>query len=304
MLVKELEQKFLQYIKKEDIFLNEQMKKHTTFRVGGPATFFLKIRSKEILKSTLELIRRNNIPYFVIGNGSNLLISDRGFDGVILSFDPEEEITIDDDKMYVSSNCMLSKVAKKALQNELMGLEFAAGIPGTIGGGVIMNAGAYGGELEQVVEHVIAINERGEERKFTHEELKFGYRTSTLKNERYIVTSILLNLKKGNYNEIKGKMDEYNFQRKEKQPLEFPSAGSTFKRPVNHFAGKLIMDAGLAGYRIGGATVSEKHCGFIVNDKDATGNDIYQLITSVKNIVYEKFQVQLEPEIIFLGEFE
>lgn len=298
---------FLEYLSsfmdKEDIKINEPMSKHTSFRVGGPAKIFLTVHSEEVLSRILIEIKERNLPYFVLGNGSNLLVSDLGYDGVMIYLGEEfAGIEVKGTGIRAGAAAFLGKVARKALEEELTGLEFAAGIPGSLGGGVVMNAGAYGGELSQVVTKVRAMNTDGEVVTLEKEELLLGYRTSVFKKEPYVILEVFMELRKGDKQEILGKMDEYTKARIEKQPLEYPSAGSTFKRPEGYFAGKLIMDAGLRGYQVGGAQVSEKHCGFVINKGNATATDIRILMRDVAKKVKEQFGVDLEAEVILLGE--
>ena len=302
MYTKFLEQ-IAAFMEKEHIKVEELMKHHTSFRVGGPAKIFLEISSEDILKKVFLALKEKQLPYFVLGNGSNLLVSDRGYDGVIVYLGKEfSGIKIEDKKIVAGASAFLGKVARAALENELTGLEFAAGIPGSLGGGVVMNAGAYGGELSQIVTRVRAMNELGEVVILEREELLMGYRTSIFKKKPYVVLEVTMELQKGNPNEILAKMEEYTRSRMEKQPLEYPSAGSTFKRPKGYFAGKLIMDAGLRGFRVGDAQVSEKHCGFVINRGNATATEIRTLMDEVSSRVKEKFNVELEPEVILLGE--
>jgi len=298
---------FLEYLSsfmdKEDIKINEPMSKHTSFRVGGPAKIFLTVHSEEVLSRILIEVKERNLPYFMLGNGSNLLVSDQGYDGVMLYLGEEfAGIEVKGTGIRAGAAAFLGKVARKALEEELTGLEFAAGIPGSLGGGVVMNAGAYGGELSQVVTKVRAMNTDGEVVTLEKEELLLGYRTSVFKKEPYVILEVFMELRKGDKQEILGKMDEYTKARIEKQPLEYPSAGSTFKRPEGYFAGKLIMDAGLRGYQVGGAQVSEKHCGFVINKGNATATDIRILMRDVAKKVKEQFGVDLEAEVILLGE--
>lgn len=288
----------------ENVCLNESMSAHTTFRAGGAADAVIKICDSEVLKNTVRILQQEDIPFVVIGNGSNLLVSDKGYRGVIIVMTAsEDDIRTDGERMYVSAGDMLVSVSNAAQKADLSGLSFAAGIPGTVGGGLVMNAGAYGGELKQVVESVIVFDtQSGRELTLTNEEMQFGYRTSVLKSKPYIALSAVLKLNKGDGAAIKAEMDDYNCRRRDKQPLNYPSAGSTFKRPEGYFAGKLIEDAGLRGYRVGDAMVSDKHCGFVVNVGEATAEDILSVIRDVRHIVYEKFGVTLEPEVCMLGE--
>ena len=293
-----------QIISKQDILENELMSRHTTFRTGGPASLFLRPRTTEEIKGVLKLLKRAEVDFFILGNGSNLLVSDKGFDGVIISLANFADINIEDEtKVVAQAGAMNSSIAMLARDNSLTGFEFAAGIPGTIGGAMIMNAGAYGGEMKDITSKVTVLSSDGEVIKLDNQAMKFGYRTSAIKGKNFVVLSAVLDLQKGDKGEIAGKMQELALKRKEKQPLEYPSAGSTFKRPEGYFAGKLIEDAGLRGFTVGGAAVSEKHCGFVINKGNATSADIYELIRRIQDKVYEDFSVKLEPEVIMLGDF-
>ena len=294
-----------QFVPKENILEKELMSRHTTFKVGGPCFILVKIDEVSQLKELLPYLVEEKIPYFFLGNGSNLLVSDKGYEGVVITFSKKlaEDVAVEGDKIVAGGGVLLSKVAKYALDENLTGFEFAAGIPGTVGGAMVMNAGAYDGEMKQIVESVEVIDKAGNLRVLSCEEMEFGYRTSILKREPFIVTKTTFKLNKGDKNVIKEKMDDLAARRRDKQPLEFPSAGSTFKRPEGHFAGKLIMDAGLRGYQVGGARVSDKHCGFVVNVGNATATDVHNLMEDVIKKVQEEFQVTLEPEVIRLGEF-
>lgn len=299
-IIKRLEQTV-----ESDQFLREEpMKKHITFRVGGPAACFLTPSTKEQIREILHICQEEKTPYFILGNGSNLLVSDQGFDGVVLQvYKNMNQVTVEGEHLRVQAGALLSATARKALEAGLTGMEFAAGIPGTMGGAAVMNAGAYGGEMKDILESVTVLTPEGEQKELKNEELQLGYRTSVVKEKGYIVLEAVLSLKKGDPEAIKSRMDELKEQRVTKQPLEYPSAGSTFKRPEGYFAGKLIQDAGLRGYQVGGAQVSEKHCGFVINKENATAKDVVDLIHDVQRIVYEKFQVQLETEVKFLGKF-
>ena len=299
-IIKRLEQTV-----ESDRFLREEpMKKHITFRVGGPAACFLTPSTKEQIREILHICQEEKTPYFILGNGSNLLVSDQGFDGVVLQvYKNMNQVTVEGEHLRVQAGALLSATARKALEAGLTGMEFAAVIPGTMGGAAVMNAGAYGGEMKDILESVTVLTPEGEQKELNNEELQLGYRTSVVKEKGYIVLEAVLSLKKGDPEAIKSRMDELKEQRVTKQPLEYPSAGSTFKRPEGYFAGKLIQDAGLRGYQVGGAQVSEKHCGFVINKENATAKDVVDLIHDVQRIVYEKFQVQLETEVKFLGEF-
>ena len=290
------------FMNPEDIKFEEPMKNHTSFRVGGPAKVFLTIRSEKILNRVINELRERQLPYFVLGNGSNLLVSDDGYEGVIVWLGEEfAQIQMEGARITAGAAAFLGKVARNAMEAGLAGLEFASGIPGSLGGGVVMNAGAYGGELSQVIVNVRAMNEQGDIVVLEKEELNLGYRTSIFKTQSFVILSVTMELIPGNKEEILAKMTEYNKARVEKQPLEYPSAGSTFKRPEGHFAGKLIMDAGLRGFSVGDAQVSEKHCGFVINKGNATATDIRTLMDKVSQKVKEQFEVDLEPEVIWLG---
>ncbi|MCM1495578.1 MAG: UDP-N-acetylmuramate dehydrogenase [Bacteroides sp.] len=292
-------------IKEEQLLFDEPMSSHTTFRVGGPADVIVKPGSISEIEQVLQWCSEHAIPYYIVGNGSNLLVGDAGIRGVVIQIgNAFSEIEVgEDDTIWVQAGCMLGKVANAALEHSLTGLEFASGIPGTIGGAVLMNAGAYGGEMKDIIECVTLLTPAGEVLILPQDQMEFGYRDSIAARKNYIVLEVKLRLQKGNPKEIAGKMKELNEARKEKQPLEFPSAGSTFKRPEGYFAGKLIMDAGLAGYRVGDAQVSEKHCGFVINRGHATAKDIVTLMNEVVKQVEEKYQVILEPEIRKIGDF-
>ncbi len=292
-----------QLIPQENIYLQESMAGHTTFRIGGPADCFVKIENETQLAQVQKYLKEQDVPYYILGNGSNLLVSDKGYAGVILQIAGKmNTIQVEGETLTAQAGATMAQVARAAFDHGLEGLEFAAGIPGTIGGGIVMNAGAYGGEMCQVVSKVHLLDENGEMLELSCEDMEFGYRTSIIKKKPYIVTKVVFTLKHGDREQIKARMDDFAFRRRDKQPLEYPSAGSTFKRPEGYFAGKLIMDAGLAGYQVGGAQVSTKHCGFVINTGSATAADVQTLIADVKAKVFEKFQVELEPEVIFFGE--
>lgn len=301
---KEIVTQFQEIAGTEQVLIQEPMKNHTTFRIGGPAACFVRPQDAGQVERILHICKENEVPWFILGNGSNLLVSDRGFDGVIIQiYRNMSRIQVSGHHMTVQAGALLSAVAKQALREGLSGLEFASGIPGTVGGAVVMNAGAYGGEMKDVVESVTVLDEEGAVRKLAREELQMGYRTSLVKKKGYTVLEAVLKLNDGDPAAISARMEELKEQRVSKQPLEYPSAGSTFKRPEGYFAGKLIMDSGLRGFRVGGAQISEKHCGFVINTGDATAEDVVRLIRQVQDIVYEKFHVKLEPEVRFLGIF-
>lgn len=290
------------FLPEESILLQEPMAGHTTFRVGGPADCLLQPENEEQLKSVQKYLQAVGIPWFAAGNGSNLLVSDQGYSGAILQIGQKmSRIGVNDCVLRVQSGASMAQAARAALEHGLTGLEFASGIPGTVGGGVVMNAGAYGGEMSQVVEQVSVIDCHGESMELQNETMEFRYRSSVIRNNPFIVTEVVFRLQRGDREQIRKTMEELAARRREKQPLEYPSAGSTFKRPEGNFAGKLIMDAGLGGFQIGGARVSDKHCGFIINAGGATARDIREVIARVQEQVKDRFHVQLEPEIVFLG---
>lgn len=291
-------------IPEERILFHENMKNYTTFRVGGEAECLILVQREEELAKLIYYLNQIEQDYFILGNGSNLLVGDKGYQGVVLKLDgPMEQITVEGTRIIAKAGALLSRVAVTAREHGLTGLEFAAGIPGSIGGGVVMNAGAYEGEMKQVVEAVRVMDSAGQVTTLDNDTMEFGYRTSIIRNRPYIVLEVVLGLAPGNREQIAARMEELMQLRKSKQPLGYPSAGSTFKRPEGHYAGKLIMDAGLRGFRIGGAQVSEKHCGFVINAGQATAADIREVIEEVQERVKEKFHVALEPEVVFLGDF-
>ena len=289
----------------EGAFLyDEPLRNHTTFRVGGKADAFLSVNNEEELKKAIQICKEKSLPYFILGNGSNILVSDEGFRGLVIAIgDKMADITVEGTKITAQAGALLSTVAQTAAKHSLTGMEFASGIPGSIGGAIVMNAGAYDGEMKMIVDTVTLLSEDGQVRTFTCDEMEFGYRTSRIKREKGIVLSVTLSLTEGDVEAIQAKMKDFAARRRDKQPLEYPSAGSTFKRPEGMFAGKLIMDAGLRGYSVGGAQVSEKHCGFVINKGDATATDVYTLIGDVQKKVKEEFGVTLEREVILVGDF-
>ncbi|WP_022772554.1 UDP-N-acetylmuramate dehydrogenase [Butyrivibrio sp. AE2015] len=293
-----------QIVSASNVLENEPMSRHTTFRTGGPASLFIRPDNKEQLVEVMALIKKLGTEFFVLGNGSNLLVSDKGFDGVVISLGKMNDIHLEgDNDIYAEAGAMNSQIAAFARDNGLKNFEFAAGIPGTIGGAMIMNAGAYGGEMKLVTRSVTVLSPEGEIMVLDNASMEFGYRSSAIKGRGYIVISVLLSLEKGDKEAITKNMQELAAKRREKQPLEFPSAGSTFKRPEGYFAGKLIEDAGLRGFSVGNAAVSEKHCGFVINKGNATSAEVYELICEVRKRVYENSGVTLEPEVIMLGKF-
>lgn len=290
------------FVPQENIHLQEPMAGHTTFRIGGPADCLLELENEEQLKKLRRYLEMTEMPFFVVGNGSNLLVNDAGYRGIILEIGQKmSEILVQGNRIVAKAGATMAQVARRAMEHELTGLEFASGIPGTVGGGVVMNAGAYGGEMSQVVTQVNVVSREGELLELDNETMEFGYRTSVIRKSPFIVTEVTFSLNKGDRNVIREKMEELAARRREKQPLEYPSAGSTFKRPEGHFAGQLIMEAGMKGFRVGGAKVSEKHCGFVINTGNATSEDVRGVIRDVQRCVKERFRVELEPEIVFLG---
>lgn len=291
-------------VPEEDILTEEPMSRHTTFRIGGEAACFIRISSEEQLRKLIPYFENVGVEYFVLGKGSNLLVGDKGYPGVILQIsDACQQIEAEENRLQVQAGAALSKVALFAMERGLEGLEFAAGIPGTVGGGVVMNAGAYGGEMKQVVESVRVLSSEGEILTLDNDTMEFGYRTSIIRNRNFTVLSVTFRLREGNREEIRARIEDFQKRRMEKQPLNYPSAGSMFKRPEGYFAGKLIMDAGLRGFQIGDARVSDKHCGFVVNVGKATARDVTDVIEEVQERVRERFGVSLEREVIYLGEF-
>lgn len=287
-----------------NIFIDEPMKKHTSFKVGGPADFLILPTSFQQVKDCIVLCKRNNIPYYIIGNGSNLLVKDAGIRGAVIKFCRLKNIRLEENKLIVDSGTALTSVCNFALRHNLGGLEFACGIPGSVGGAVTMNAGAYNGEISQVIESAKVIDKNGEIITLTKEELELDYRMSAIQKYEYIVLEVTFRLHNGEYDKIRNRIVDLNKRRREKQPLEYPSAGSTFKRPEGYFAAKLIDDTGLKGATIGGAQVSEKHSGFIVNKGNATAKDILNLIEFVQEKVKGKFGIDLHTEVRIIGEEE
>lgn len=289
----------------ENVLKDELMKKHTTFRVGGPADWLVTPTEEQQIREVVNLLRTENVPYYVMGNGSNLLVGDKGYRGVIIQLGKNlSQIRMTEEGvLYAQAGALLSKIAAEALAQSLTGFEFASGIPGTLGGAVMMNAGAYGGEMKHVLKDALALTANGELRVLPVEQMELGYRTSIFAQNGDIVLSAQIRLQEGSPEEIRAYMDELKEKRITKQPLEYPSAGSTFKRPEGYFAGKLIEDTGLRGFQVGGAQVSEKHCGFVINKEQATAADILSLIEQISDRVEAKFGVRLEPEVKRIGEF-
>lgn len=286
------------------VLVDEPMSAHTTFRVGGPADYFVTVKDAHEIGEILKLCKEMDIPFFLLGNGSNLLVGDQGCRGIVVQTQKDMGIIrVEGTKIRAGAGALLSKIGAEALANGLTGFEFAAGIPGTLGGACVMNAGAYGGEMKDILAEVTVLTAEGEEKVIPAKELELGYRTSIILKNGYIVVEAVVQLEKGDPTAIRTRMDELREQRVTKQPLDYPSAGSTFKRPEGYFAGKLIQDAGLRGFQVGGAQVSEKHCGFVINKDHATAADIVSLMEQVSAKVEEQFDVKLEPEVKRIGEF-
>ena len=297
-------------IPKENIKFNEPMNKHTSFKVGGVADCYIRINDIQELKQILNFVLKNKIPFFILGNGSNVLVTDKGVRGIAIQINIKKFEIIDNNDLDKSEDMQIilgagnkiSETAQKLLKENITGFEELAGIPGTIGGAIKMNAGAYKKEIKDILECATVIDYNGNIIKLSNQDLKFEYRKSILFIEKYIVIEAIFNLKKGKSEEIKEKMDEYKKSRIEKQPVEYPSAGSTFKRGNNYITAKLIDEAGLKGYTIGGAQVSEKHAGFIIYKGNATAKDILELIEYVKKKVYETSKEKISLEIEIIGE--
>ncbi len=284
---------------------DESMARHTTFRIGGTADVVAEPSSLAQVQNLIQFLKKQEIPYYILGNGSNVLVGDKGIRGVVVKLEKAfSACSVNENRIEAEAGIKLSRLANIALEHSLTGMECLAGIPGTLGGAVYMNAGAYGGEISQLVESVTYLDETGELKEITGEACEFGYRTSFfLKNPAYLIVKTVLRLEKGDPVAIREKMDDLADRRVSKQPLNLPSAGSTFRRPEGHFAGKLIQDAGLMGFRVGGASVSEKHAGFVVNDQNATAEDVRNLIAEIQKRVYDAHGVMLQTEVRFLGEF-
>ena len=296
---------FCELLGRDHVLTDEPMKQHTTFKIGGPADYFLVPETGEEVGEIIKICRKTDTPYFILGNGSNLLVGDGGYRGAVIQvYRNMSAVTVEGTTITAQAGALLSAVAAAAKNASLTGFEFAGGIPGTVGGAAVMNAGAYGGEMKDVLVEVTVMDAEGKIFAISAEKLELGYRTSVIKKAGYIVLEAKIRLKEGDQEAIRERMKELTIQRTTKQPLEYPSAGSTFKRPEGYFAGKIVMDSGLRGYQVGGARISEKHCGFVINAGDATAKDVRTLMDNVRDIVYEKYGVTLEPEVKFLGEFD
>lgn len=303
MDIEYMRREFEQFLDLDQVMVHAPMGQHTSFKTGGETDFLLTPQQEDQIARIIEVCKINNVPYYIMGNGSNLLVRDGGYRGVIIKLSTNfSKCTLLGTTLECQSGVLLSRLAKIACDNELDGLAFAAGIPGTLGGAVTMNAGAYGGEIKDVLHSVRGIDMEGNLHELVNGDLELGYRTSAVQKKNLVVLSGKLQLSPGSRKSIKAIMDDFDLRRKSKQPLELPSAGSTFKRPVGHFAGKLIEDCSLRGYTIGGAQVSTKHCGFIVNKGGATAKDILRLIEHVQDTVRKTFHVELETEVKIIGE--
>lgn len=302
MTIELAKKKLLNIFGEEKLMFHEPMKHHTSFKIGGEVDVLILPTTVEDVKHAMEILKDEEVDYYVMGNGSNILVKDSGIEGAVIKLGKNfSGIEIAGERLIAKSGILLSEIANRALDQSLKGFEFASGIPGTIGGAMVMNAGAYGGEMKDVVETVTVLTPDGEIKTFTNEEMNFGYRTSIIGTEGHMVLEVVLKLESGEYDEIKAIVDDLTSKRTTKQPLHLPSAGSTFKRPLNNYAGKLIDEAGLRGIRVGGAQVSELHCGFVVNVGNATAEDVLNLMKLVQKVVYDKFDVKLEPEVKLFG---
>jgi len=300
--MKEVYKRIQSMISEDRIFTNEPLKEHTYFKIGGPVNILIKVNSIDEIKKVIQLCKDENVKYYVIGNGTNILVPDEGLEAVIIKIAEDfSAYRIQGDKVHVQSGMLLSTLSKKIAKASLAGFEFASGIPGTVGGAIYMNAGAYGGEMKDIVEYAKVLDHKGKIRKIMNKDLALGYRKSIVSEKSYVVLSVCFRLQKGNSETIMEKIKILDEKRISKQPINLPSAGSAFKRPEGYYAGKLIDDAGLRGFRFRDAQVSDKHCGFVVNRGNATCKDILQLIEMVKKIVSDQFNVTLEREVRILG---
>lgn len=294
---------FKNIIENGKVLTDEPMRNHTSFKIGGPVDVFVIPGTVDELASSIKLCKEEELDFFVMGNGSNLIVRDKGIRGIVIKVSESlSNIKVEGSKLVAEAGALLSVVSKVALRHSLAGLEFASGIPGSLGGAIAMNAGAYGGEMKDVVNKVLCIDTNGNFVEYENMNMNFGYRQSRVQSENLIVVRVEMELKEGNYQDIKAYMDELTEKRTSKQPLNLPSAGSTFRRPEGYFAGKLIQDSGLKGLKLGGAQVSEKHSGFIVNIGNATSDDVINLIKVVQKTVSDKFGVKLETEVKIMGE--
>jgi UDP-N-acetylmuramate dehydrogenase len=299
---KDFSTKLYNILTAENILIDEPMKNHTSFKVGGPADALVTPESYEEVVNVIKLCNENKVPYYILGKGSNLIVRDGGFRGIIIKLTKLDEITVEAERITVQSGVDLCKVSKIALENNLTGFEFACGIPGTVGGAVTMNAGAYNGEISQVIDSALVVDMNGNLIKLNKEQLELGYRMSAIQKYNYTVMEVSFKLSYGEFEKIKARIDDLTKKREDKQPLEYPSAGSTFKRPEGYFTGQLIEESSLKGFSIGGAQVSEKHAGFIINKENATAMDILNLIAHVQQVIKARYDVELHPEVRIIGE--
>ncbi len=300
----DIKEELLEVVEENLLYIEEPMSKHTTFRIGGVADYYVQINSVELLQKVLRICEKYNSSYYIIGNGSNLLVGDKGYRGVIIEIGSGfSEVTCQGECIHAQAGAMLSKIARVALTNGLTGFEFASGIPGTIGGAMVMNAGAYGGEMKDVAVSVTLLTAKGQIEEVAANDLELGYRTSNIVVRGAIVLGVKIRLIKGEIEEIQKRTQELKEQRVGKQPVNLPSAGSTFKRPEGYFAAKLIDDAQLRGHQVGGAQVSTKHCGFVVNVAQASAGDVMELVKEIQDRVHQRYGVELELEVKRIGEF-
>lgn len=299
---KDFAMELVKWLGEENVKIDEPMKKHTSFKVGGPVDVLVTPETYDQVRKIIDLAKQNNIPYFVMGNGSNLLVKDGGIRGIIIKLCKLDKVTVEGENIVAQVGVLLSKISSLAAKNSLTGLEFASGIPGSVGGALTMNAGAYNGEISQVIENSLVIDRQGNLIRLSKEDLELGYRMSSILKHSYTVLEAVFKLKKGDSEKIYARIEDLGRRRREKQPLEYPSAGSTFKRPEGYFAAKLIEDSGLKGLHVGDAEVSQKHSGFIINKGNATAKDILNLIEIVEGTVKEKFNVDLHTEVMIIGE--
>lgn len=287
-----------------DFFYDEPMKNHTSFCVGGPAKLLIKPNDEEALVEILKSIRKNNYKYYILGNCTNIIVKDKGFDGVIIKLKNKlnDVKKVSDKEIYAGTGASMKKISEFAMENSLTGLEFAHGIPGSLGGAIVMNAGAYDGEIKNVVKSVRLLDEDLNVIEVPGDEMNFSYRHSLVQERNLIVLGATFSLENGDKDEIREKYEDFDQRRADKQPLDMPSAGSTFKRPTGYFAGKLIDDSGLRGFTHKGAGISEKHCGFVVNKNKATAQDVLETIEIVQKVVHDKFDVTLEREVKIIGD--
>lgn len=304
MIYVKLYDQLVEIVTKENVTLDKPLKNHTYTRLGGNADYFVTPGTYEQAAAIVRLAKADDIPFMLLGNGSNLIIQDGGIRGIVMYLGELKKITVSSEKIVAQSGALIAEVSKQALASHLTGLEFACGIPGSVGGALFMNAGAYGGEIKDVLVQATVVDGEGQIKTVSAEDLELSYRTSIIQSNEFIVLEAEFSLTAGNYEEIKAKMDVLTYKRESKQPLEYPTCGSVFKRPQGHFAGKLIQDSELQGVQIGGAQVSLKHAGFIINRDEATAGEYIALIEHVQKVVKERFNIDLEREVRIIGENE